>query len=80
MVGGSIVIGGVVVGGVTIMHKWTKKHTDMHKWTKKHTDMHKWTKKHTDNKSRKFKYRLKEKKVKNKGEKCLIVRKSRRYY
>ena len=70
MVGGSIVIGGVVVGGVTIMHKWTKKHTDMHKWTKKHTD----------NKSRKFKYRLKEKKVKNKGEKCLIVRKSRRYY
>lgn len=44
------------------------------------TIMHKWTKKHTDNKSRKFKYRLKEKKVKNKGEKCLIVRKSRRYY
>ena len=78
MVGGSIVIGGVVVGGVTIMHKWTNVIGGV--VVGGVTIMHKWTKKHTDNKSRKFKYRLKEKKVKNKGEKCLIVRKSRRYY
>mgnify|MGYP003528516643 CR=1 FL=1 len=60
MVGGPLVIiGGVVVRGVTIRHKWSKKHKD--------------------NKSNKIKYRLKEK-VKNKGEKCLKVIKSRKYY
>ena len=61
MVGGPLVIiGGVVVSGGTIMHKWSKKHKD--------------------NKSKIIKYRLKEKKCQNKGEKCLIVRKSRRHY